>query len=122
MAKKFLRSGKVSDAGAYVDEASRWAKGLVRIESDGPGDYGNAMSRVAQNLRMSVTIFWNLHYRKPKAISTHIYCKLGRAVNDKRHQWQEGRYDMEPTTALGRALLGAADWFADQAEEEAGSD
>jgi hypothetical protein len=118
MAKKFLRSGQVSDAGIYVEEAARWARSLVHSEARGPGDHENAMRRVARRLHVPFNTLWRLHYRKPKTIGAEIFCALGEAINDNQRRWKEEREHLEPTTTLGRALLGAADWLAREEKEE----
>ena len=112
MSKKFLRSGQVTDAGVYVEEASRWARSLVHSEARGPGDHQNAMRRVARRLHVPFNTLWRLHYRKPKTIGAEIFCALGEAIDAQPRRYREERALLEPKTALGRLLLRAADRLA----------
>lgn len=110
MCKKYLRSSKVSSADAFVEEARLWAKELCRAESRGPGDYANAMTRIARGAAVPFGFLWNLHYRLPKSISAHLYASLGAFyIDEQRHRYREERTSTVAITSLGRALLRAAD-------------
>ena len=113
MCKKKLRSSNMSSADAFVEEARAWAKELCRDLSQGPGDYANAMKRVARRASIPFGLLWNLHYRLPKTIGAHLYAALGAFyIDEQRRRYREERKNTVATTALGRALLRAADRLA----------
>ena len=113
MCKKKLRSANMSSADAFVEEARAWAKELCRDESQGPGDYANAMKRVARRASIPFGLLWNLHYRLPKTIGAHLYAALGAFyIDEQRRRYREERKTTVATTSLGRALLRAADRLA----------
>jgi hypothetical protein len=109
----------MSMAEAFVHEARQWAKELCRQESRGPGDYSNAMRRVARKASVPFGLIWNLHYRPPKTISADIYASLGAFYVEQRRRYREETKNIVVTTSLGRALLSAANHLAG---EKAGLD
>jgi hypothetical protein len=112
MVKLDLLSGKMA-AGAYVNEAREWAHALTRAESRFPGDYGQAMSRVASKIKIPRSVLWNLRYRIPKSISVEHYATLGAAYDDRqRSLYKQERAEVSPKTPLGRLLVRAADYLA----------
>lgn len=99
----------MSSADAFVQEARHWARELCREESRGPGDYSNAMRRIARKASVPFGLLWNLHYRVPKTISAHLYASLGAFYVDEQHRrYSEEKANIVATTSLGRALLSAA--------------
>lgn len=109
MSKFGLRRVKMSSS-AFVDEAGRWARELVRAESRFPGDYGPAMRRVASRVGVPFSFLWNLHYRRPKTLDVAKYSALGECFSEhQRRRYREERRAITATTRLGRYLLGAAD-------------
>ena len=99
----------------FANEASQWARFLVVDESSRPGDYKNAMRRVARHARVSFGLLWSLHYRTPKTISTGQYVALGRYLLDvHRRKYREERAATLATTEFGRMLLRAADSLSGQ--------
>lgn len=108
MRKFGLRSEQVSSSSAYVDDASDIARALTWAEAKSPGDYGNAMQRVARAAKVPAGLLWRLHYRKPKVIDTADFVNLGKAY-DQRGLFRQERGRIAPRTALGRFLVGAAD-------------
>lgn len=119
MCKVYLR-GLIMRAEAFVEEASVWAKALVRQECRFPGDYLPAMRRVARRLGLPFSILWALHYRKPKSLAVERYAALARAYADEQaRKYREERAAITATTALGKALLRALDSLAG---EESGDD
>jgi hypothetical protein len=108
----------MSSALAFVEEAGRWARALVWDECRRPGDYADAMRRVSRRTRVPFGLLWNLHYRQPKTIGVEKYAALGAAYCDyQRRKYQEEREAAAPSTALGAALLRAADYLARQDDE-----
>jgi hypothetical protein len=106
MCNVFLRSWKVSVASAFVQEAESWARALVRSECRFPGDYSNAMRRVAGQIRVPLGVLWNLHYRQPKTIGVENYAALGAAyIPEQRQKYKESREAIVGCTALGEALI-----------------
>jgi hypothetical protein len=120
MDKMYLRSW-VMRAEAFVEEASAWAKELVRGESRYPGDYLPAMKRVASKLGLPFTVLWALHYRKPKSLGVEKYAAIAKAYADaqarKRNQERES---VQATTPLGKALLRASDYLVREEGEDLG--
>lgn len=107
MCKFGLRRVKMSSS-AFVEEAGRWARDLVRAESRFPGDYGPAMRRVASRVGVPFSFLWNLHYRPPKSLDVEKYSALGEFYGEQqRRRYRPGR--PEAKTPLGRALVGFAD-------------
>jgi len=90
----------MSDA-AYVEEATTWAKRLVHRASRGPGDYDNAMRRVAREIGVPYAKLWALHYRKPKGVFAGIYHRLKDAYESAYgHQLRALQNDAEKTAAI----------------------
>ncbi|MEJ0093789.1 MAG: hypothetical protein WDN46_10200 [Methylocella sp.] len=80
---------KTMSSAAFVDEASQWTEELVKHESRGRGDRGDALVRLAFSLRVSRSTLWTLLYRKPKGIDTAVYSKLQKAhdaIECRRHR------------------------------------
>lgn len=122
MRKNDLRSPNVSNAALFVEEAALWARKLVCAEARGPGDYGNAMRRVARKIRVPWTALFNLHYRPPKHLAVEIYVALGEAANEQRNRYRDERARTVARTRLGAALLGAADALDRSATRMAGEE
>jgi hypothetical protein len=82
MCKKrlFFRKEKMS----LVEEASKWNVDLINSEARGPGNFGNAMRRVARRIGVSHSKLWALRYRKPKVIIADVYLALRDAWEDER--------------------------------------
>lgn len=99
---------------AYVEEAQKWAKSLVREESRFPGDYGRAMRSLAEKVGVSFTLLWRLHYKLPKSIDVENYLALAESFgeHEKRRRYGEARREVAAKTQLGRYLLGFADRLA----------
>ena len=111
MCKKALLVCKTSPkAFEYVDEAADWAAALSQGESQGPGDYMNAMRRIALKIAVSFAMFWNLRYRKPKGIYVHDYVNLLLAYADNQaRKYEAAREDFIADTKIGKALLAIPD-------------
>jgi hypothetical protein len=90
------------DAVLYVNEAADWAHELVMAECTKPGDYLNAMRRVATRFSLPYGMLWDLHYRKPKSIGVEDYFGLFRV-------YTENRNPAEAKTKIGTVLLSVAD-------------
>ena len=97
---------------AYVEEARNWARELVRNEARFPGDYGPAMKRMARKAGVPFGAVWSLHYRTPQTIGVEVYVALGAYYGEQHRKYREERAETQPRTALGRALLRAADALA----------
>ena len=99
----------------YVEDATEWAKALVLSDQRAAGDYGNAMRRVARRVGVPFSVIWNLHYRPPKAVDAKAFEKLGTSFADEqRRLYRAERAAYTPHTALGRLLMRAADFLADE--------
>ena len=99
-------------AAVYVDEAVSWAKALVVAEMQGARDHGPAMERVASKARVPFTVLWNLHYRRPKAISTESYAALGAYFGEQQRKYRAERLAIIAVTPLGKMLVRAADFVS----------
>lgn len=66
-----------------MTRAFAWAESLIHHESRGPGDYNNAMHRVAERLKISFHTIWALRYRKPKRVSSKVYFALEKAFAEQ---------------------------------------
>ena len=69
---------------SFVEEASDWADALARHESRRPGDYDNAMRRVADRIGIGYATLWGLRYRQPKRVFADIYFGLKAAYEAMR--------------------------------------
>ena len=67
---------------SYVERAAGWADCLARQESRCPGDYDNAMRRVAQRIGVGYSTLRGLRYRQPKRIFVDIYFSLSAAYEE----------------------------------------
>jgi hypothetical protein len=121
MSKKFLRGSKMSTTEALLVEQARvYLDYLCQEEAQGPGEYGEAMRRIAQKLRMPFGFLSELTYRAPKTISAGRFLTLAAAHDEylQRRKYREERSAFQPGTALGRIVARAADYLA---SEEDGS-
>jgi len=111
MCKKFLSERKMPrKAYEYVDHAAKLAEELAHVESRGPGDYLNAMRRMARRVSISYATLWNLRYRKPKSISVHDYISILEAYAEAQgRKYEAAREDFVEGAAVGDALLAFAD-------------
>lgn len=115
MSKKFLRGSKMSATeGLLVDQARVWLECLCQDEAKGPGEYGGAMRRVAQKLRLPFGFLSEMTYRPPKRISAGRFLTLAAAHDEylQRRKYREERAAFHPNTALGRLVARAADYLA----------
>lgn len=110
MGKLRLKRFNMSSS-AYVEEAQKWAKSIVRDESRFPGDYGSAMRRLASKIGVSFTLLWRLHYKLPKSIDVENYLALAEFFSEREQarKYGEERHEANAKTALGRYLLRSAD-------------
>jgi len=101
MGKNGLRNwkGRKMNAAGYVDEATSWAKKTVRRESRGPGDYANAMRRIADRYGIPYAALWRLHYKRPKSVVTEIYFALQAAYEAERQRQLKLLKNENKTTA-----------------------
>ena len=109
MREKFVRSSEM-DAASHVEEATDWAKIACRRESRCPGDYGDAMRRVASKTRVPFSVLKRLHYDPPKDISARYFEALAFYVSEQNKRYRE-QPKVEAKTKFGRFLLGMADAF-----------
>lgn len=93
----------------FVDDAARMAKRLANAECEGPGDYLNAMRRVAGRIGVPYGTFWNLRYRKPKEIPAHEYLGIFAEYAKNKHKYEAERNEAAGTSKIGSLLLRIAD-------------
>lgn len=115
MVKRFLVSKQkgsgVMSSSQIVDDAEKWAKALTLSEYRGPGDYLEAMRRAARSAGVSASLFWSLHYKKPKDVWASAYFKIKAAydrerVRQTRKLFNEARKQLE--SGADAALVGQA--------------
>src|SRR6185312_5609048 len=96
---------------AFVSRARGWIDELCREEMRGAGDLGEAMHRLALRLRLPFGFLFEMTYRPPKRISAGRFFTLAAAYDEclQRQKYREERSAFEPSTALGKALVRAAD-------------
>lgn len=91
----------MSDVTATVDEASRWAAELTRMESRGPGDIPNAWQRLERRYGVPARTFWALRYRRPKDLWASIYLRLRSAYEAEcLRQVERLKHEIEITKAV----------------------
>ena len=100
--ERVARARLALEAAEFVEEAAAWAHRLVMDEAEGPGDFVDAMHRVAAKFEIAYATLWNLRYRPPPSIGFEAYFAIFRA-------YAAGRSDAEAKTKFGAALLSAAD-------------
>lgn len=110
MGKCFLRSSQVY-IGAHetVDDAKRMAMEMAKHEMSGPGDFLEAMRRVAERIGVPYGTFWNLRYRKPKEIATHEYIGIFAEYAKNKHKYRAERDEVAEPSKIGALLLRFAD-------------
>lgn len=69
-----------------VDEAETWARALTKSQSRCAGDYGEAMRRAARAAGVTYSLFWCLHYKKPKDVWASAYLKIKAAYDSERER------------------------------------
>lgn len=115
MSKKYMWSSKMSATETFLVEKARgWIDILCREEANGPGEYGEAMRRIATKLRLPFGFLTEMMYRPPKRISAGRFLALAAAHDEylQRQKYREERATFEPNTALGRIVARTADYLA----------
>lgn len=115
MSKKYSWSSKMSATeGFLVEKARSWIDILCREEASGPGEYGEAMRRISQKLRLPFGFLSEMTYRPPKRISAGRFLTLAAAHDEylQRQKYREERATFEPNTALGRLVVRTANYLA----------
>jgi hypothetical protein len=117
MGKSFSWSSKVLIAAhETVEDAKSMAMKLAWHECKGPGDFLEAMRRVAERIGVPYGTFWNLRYRKPKEIATHEYMGIFAEFAKNKHKYRAERDEVAEPSKVGTFLLR----FADGAHRAAG--
>lgn len=115
MSRKILRGSKMSTREALlVDQARVWLDFLCQEEANGPGEYGEAMRRLATKLRLPFGFLSEMTYRPPKRISAGRFLILAAAHDEylQRRKYREERAAFHPHTAVGRIVARAADYLS----------
>lgn len=99
-----------------VDDAKRMAMEMAKHEMSGPGDFLEAMRRVAERIGVPFGTFWNLRYRRPKEIATHEYIGIFAEYAKNKHKYEAERDEVAEPSKIGALLLR----FADGAHRAAG--
>lgn len=73
-----MYKNSLPSSSAYLDEAERWSRELVRMRSRGPGDTGNAMRSLERDYGVDYWVIWRLRYRRSslKDIGVSVYMGL----------------------------------------------
>jgi hypothetical protein len=97
-----------------VDQARVWLDFLCQEEANGPGEYGEAMRRLATKLRLPFGFLSEMTYRPPKRISAGRFLILAAAHDEylQRRKYREERAAFQPNTAVGRIVARAADYLS----------
>lgn len=99
-----------------VDKAEKWALALVAAEiAQFSVSMEDAIRRVARRARVTPTLIWSFHYRKPKDVWASAYVRLKEAYERERAR-QLGRFEDElrkaeiagVNPAVVRAIAGVA--------------
>lgn len=99
--KRVADAKRALEAAELVSEAAFWAHELARSESRGPGDFLDAMHRVADKFEIAYATLWNLRYRTPPSIGVESYIAIFRA-------YAATAQNAEAKTKVGAALLSIA--------------
>jgi hypothetical protein len=103
-----------------VEQARVWLQFLCREETNGPGEHGEAMRRIAQKLRLPFGFLSEMTYRPPKSISAGRFLTLAAAHDEciQRRKYREEKEAFIPNSSLGRLMARAANYLA--GEEDRG--
>jgi hypothetical protein len=102
MCKNHLRKQQMSPAVLSADAKDK-LHDLVHARSRGPGDWMNAIERLARELAVPHAKLWAVLYRPPKDISASVYLAILAA-----HQRQERRFnDVRQTTRIAGPVSAA---------------
>lgn len=94
------------EAEAIVDDAAKWADGLLACTYRGHGDTIEAATyRAEQKYGVPAQTFWALRYRRPKDLMASVYLRL-KCAYEHECQRQEARLRHE--LALTKEILGDA--------------
>lgn len=91
----------------FVETASRDARELVSLEARGPGDFGNALARIAELYGIGKWWLWALLYKPPKRLDAASAVRLAAALAAHRARAERLRLGAE-RNASARAQLHAA--------------
>ena len=113
MSERKNELGKTQMTGAvFVDEARSYLDRLLHVESRGPGDFGNALHRIARRERLPHAALWGLRYRPPKDVYASTLFKLrdayARACEHQLHMLEQTVADHKATGASTAYLDTAA--------------
>lgn len=85
----------------YLEQASEWADKLIKNETRRPGDYDNAMQRIARETGVPYRTLWALRYRKPKDVTASVYFALLEAYETFRlNRLERMKIDAEKTGSI----------------------
>lgn len=94
------------ECAAFVEDAAKKTRALVKSESRGCGDTENAMRRVEQKWGIGFSLVWALHYRLPKDITIGKYLRIVNAYEAHCEQ-QMRRFEHERAITKAKGWLGA---------------
>jgi len=100
-----MRANSCDFGAKAVAAASSLALELVRGETIGPGDTGNAMRRLARRHALTFGLLWNLRYRRPKDIAAGALMALALAhETERRHQLERLNHEADQARRKGLAV------------------
>ena len=107
MCKSCLRKQHMN-AGALTADARNKFQELVRREARGPGDWLNAVRRLAREFGLPYAKLWAVLYRPPKDISASVYIAIVDAYAEQERHFTYVRNQTEATGPISTTLHRAA--------------
>lgn len=118
MSKKTLmvwQTAGLSDPRAVVEQAAKFAAGLVRLKARGPGDVPNAMRSVEREYGVGYSVMWGLRYRRDrvKDVAASVFFRLRDAYEA---ECSKQIRKLEHESYVARQIAGPSDPAADEAD------
>jgi hypothetical protein len=106
MRKICLQKEQRMSPAVFVAHAAERLETIVRREASGPGDYLEALRRLANRHGVPFGTYWGLRYRQPKSIDVSVYARI--CAEAQRVERRDGA-ECQP------AAIAAAQGFISQA-------
>ena len=100
------------DQGLVIDDIVALSRAIIRREAWRRDDLDRAFGSLARRSRLTRSFWWAMKYRPPKDLSlTKTFALFEFAAQEAwlRESYEDGRRDLEPQSALSKALLRIAD-------------
>lgn len=103
MGKFCLRKGNMSPIALTADARLKF-RALVKDEAQGPGDWLNAVRRLAHHYGVPYAKLWAVLYKPPKDISASVYLAITEAYDRQERHFHNVRNETTVTGPVSSAL------------------